>query len=84
MSTKQQRDIQVNALPKGASYVQLHLLDAGSFIAQESKIHAGAQDTLLRLYDWAFHLYEPSTGQHVLWDLGLSSVWPYISTNTLL
>ena len=62
-------------LKKDAPTVQLTLLDGGSFTTAEmSKLHAGADSSPVRLYDWCFYLYHPGTGRHVLWDVGISSV----------
>lgn len=58
-------------LPKTESYVDLCLLDGGSFIGDLSKVHAGATGKY-RMYNWAFHISH--RGRHLLWDLGLDEV----------
>ncbi|TVY25666.1 Cytochrome P450 monooxygenase [Lachnellula hyalina] len=66
--------MQLLPLPVDASYVELHCLDGGSFIAAASKVHAGASDDTFRMYNWAFCIEDIQTGRHVMWDLGLSGV----------
>lgn len=62
-------------LPRaGPATVQLRLLDGGSFVAEEDKLHAGAPNNRFRMYDWAFHVHHPATDRHVLWDLGVEGV----------
>ncbi|KAF2009809.1 hypothetical protein BU24DRAFT_357460 [Aaosphaeria arxii CBS 175.79] len=56
-------------LPATDAYVQLSLLDGGSFIGEISKIHAGVEKQNFRMYNWAFYLSH--RGRHILWDLGL-------------
>jgi hypothetical protein len=58
-------------LLKTESYVDLCLLDGGSFIGDLSKVHAGATGKY-RMYNWAFHISH--RGRHLLWDLGLDEV----------
>ncbi|KAF2028142.1 Metallo-hydrolase/oxidoreductase [Setomelanomma holmii] len=55
-------------LPSADAYVELSLLDGGSFIGDWSKVHAGTSGKY-RMYDWAFHIVH--NGRHLLWDLGL-------------
>ncbi|KAH7061620.1 beta-lactamase-like protein [Paraphoma chrysanthemicola] len=55
-------------LPHTDAYVELSLLDGGSFIGDWSKVHAGASGTY-RMYDWAFYISHGD--RHLLWDLGL-------------
>ncbi|KAH7379269.1 beta-lactamase-like protein [Phaeosphaeria sp. MPI-PUGE-AT-0046c] len=50
------------------AYVELALLDGGSFIGDLSKVHAG-ESGRYRMYNWAFHICHE--GRHMLWDLGL-------------
>jgi hypothetical protein len=59
------------SLPQTQAYVELSLLDGGSFIGDLSKVHAGASGKY-RMYNWAFHISH--RGRHVLWDLGLNEV----------
>lgn len=61
-------------LPVTDGSVKLQLLDGGSFIANYTVLHAGVDDEAFRMYNWAFHIFHPETGRHVLWDLGLTSV----------
>ncbi|KAF2682349.1 Metallo-hydrolase/oxidoreductase [Lentithecium fluviatile CBS 122367] len=56
-------------LPETDAYVDLSLLDGGSFVGELSKIHAGVSNTKFRMYNWAFYISH--RGRHVLWDLGL-------------
>jgi hypothetical protein len=58
-------------LPQTDAYVELSLLDGGSFIGDLSKVHAGASGKY-RMYNWAFHISH--YGKHFLWDLGLDDV----------
>ncbi|KAF4545863.1 uncharacterized protein LTHEOB_4515 [Lasiodiplodia theobromae] len=60
-----------STLPCAGPTVQLRLLDGGSFVAEEDKLHAGAPNNRFRMYDWAFHVHHPATDRHVLWDLGV-------------
>ncbi len=62
------------ALPETTSFVKLDLLDGGSFIASTDKIHAGVENETFRLYNWAFHVFHSPTGEHMMWDLGISGV----------
>jgi hypothetical protein len=65
------RESRSSSLPQTAAYVDLTLLDGGSFIGDLSKVHAGASGKY-RMYNWAFHLIHE--GRHLLWDLGLDEV----------
>lgn len=58
-------------LPHTDAYVELSLLDGGSFIGDLSRMHAGSSGTY-RMYNWAFHVSHQ--GRHFLWDLGLDEV----------
>ena len=58
-------------LPATNAFVDLSLLDGGSFIADLSLMHAGQSGTF-RMYNWAFYIAHG--GRHVLWDLGLDQV----------
>lgn len=58
-------------LPQTEAFVELALLDGGSFIAECSRMHAGQSGTF-RMYNWAF--YVSHQGRHILWDLGLDEV----------
>jgi hypothetical protein len=58
-------------LPQTEAYVDLSLLDGGSFVGDLSKVHARATGKY-RMYNWAFHLAHQ--GRHFLWDLGLDEV----------
>jgi hypothetical protein len=58
-------------LPQTDAYVELSLLDGGSFIGDLSKVHAGASGKY-RMYNWAFYISH--RGRHLLWDLGLDDV----------
>jgi hypothetical protein len=55
-------------LPQTEAYVDLSLLDGGSFIGDLSKVHAGASGKY-RMYNWAFLISHQGT--HSLWDMGL-------------
>tara|TARA_R110002003_G_scaffold206_23_gene15894 strand:+ start:10091 stop:10462 length:372 start_codon:yes stop_codon:yes gene_type:complete len=55
-------------LPHTDAYVELSLLDGGSFIGDWSKVHAGASGKY-RMYNWAFLISHH--GRYLLWDLGL-------------
>ncbi|KAF2109527.1 beta-lactamase-like protein [Lophiotrema nucula] len=56
-------------LPETDAYVNLSLLDGGSFMGDLSRLHAGVTDGTFRMYNWAF--YVSHQGRHILWDLGL-------------
>ena len=58
-------------LPSTDAFVDLSLLDGGSFIGDLSLLHAGQSGTF-RMYNWAFYIAH--RGRHVLWDLGLDQV----------
>lgn len=73
--TQEAEPISWTPLPESASHVKLQALDGGSFIADWVIIHAGVESEKFRMYDFAFHISHPPTGRHVLWDLGVSSVW---------
>lgn len=54
--------------------VKLQLLNGGSFTANYTVLHAGVPEQPFRMYNWAFYIFHPETGRHILWDLGLTSV----------
>jgi hypothetical protein len=62
------RKLRSSCLPQIEAYVDLSLLDGGSFIGDLSKVHAGASGRF-RMYNWAFLVSHQGT--HVLWDVGL-------------
>jgi len=67
--------------PSGRGVVEVDLLDGGSLsTAMLSFVIAGAENTTARLYDWCFHIHHLSSGRHILWDVGISSVWKDFST----
>ena len=59
-------------LPDSDAYVQLSLLDGGSFMGEIGKVHAGVSNEKYRMYNWAFYITHQ--GRHILWDLGLDEV----------
>lgn len=59
------------SLPHTEAYVELHLLDGGSFIADLEKVHANTSGKF-RMYNWAFQVSHQN--EHILWDLGLDEV----------
>jgi hypothetical protein len=59
-------------LPESNAYVQLSLLDGGSFVGDLGKVHAGVTNDKYRMYNWAFYISHQ--GRHILWDLGLDEV----------
>ncbi|KAI9053698.1 hypothetical protein LZ554_002651 [Drepanopeziza brunnea f. sp. 'monogermtubi'] len=61
----------ISPLPQGASYVELHCLDGGSFIADRGMVHAGGSGRF-RMYTWAFYAKDKDSGRHVLWDVGIN------------
>ncbi|KAH7413096.1 beta-lactamase-like protein [Cadophora sp. MPI-SDFR-AT-0126] len=66
-------DVGCLPLPRTDSYVKLRVLDGGSFIASTDVLHAtGSKSETFRMHDWAFYIFHPSTGQNLLWDVGLS------------
>ncbi|USP76879.1 uncharacterized protein yc1106_04153 [Curvularia clavata] len=71
-------------LPSTDAFVELSLLDGGSFIGDLSLLHAGQLGTF-RMYNWAFYIAHG--GRHVLWDLGLdqdrSCYTPWVHKNML-
>ncbi|OAL44018.1 Metallo-hydrolase/oxidoreductase [Pyrenochaeta sp. DS3sAY3a] len=58
----------VGKLPQTDAFVELSLLDGGSFIGDLSRMHAG-EEGKFRMYNWAFYISH--RGRHILWDLGL-------------
>jgi hypothetical protein len=58
-------------LPQTEAFVELSLLDGGSFIGDLSRMHAG-EEGKFRMYNWAFYISH--RGRHILWDLGLDEV----------
>ena len=60
-----------DSLPHSDSYVELALLDGGSFIGDLGRMHAGESGSF-RMYNWAFYISHQ--GRHILWDLGLDEV----------
>jgi hypothetical protein len=58
-------------LPQTDAFVELALLDGGSFVGDLSRMHAGESGSF-RMYNWAFYISHQ--GRHVLWDLGLDEV----------
>jgi hypothetical protein len=73
-------ELQTWQLPKTEAYVDLRLLDGGSFIGDLSRVHAGASGKY-RMYNWAFHISH--LGRHMLWDLGLDEVRAIMHTENL-
>lgn len=63
-------------LPETDAFVQLSLLDGGSFVGDLSRIHAGVSEGRFRMYNWAFYISH--RGQHILWDLGLVEVGKWL------
>lgn len=59
------------SLPYTDGFVDISLLDGGSFIADLNRLHAGENGSF-RMYNWAFHISHQ--GRHILWDLGLDDV----------
>jgi hypothetical protein len=59
------------SLPHTDAYVELALLDGGSFVGDLSRMHAGERGSF-RMYNWAFYIAHQ--GRHILWDLGLDEV----------
>ena len=64
----------LEALPATVSFVNLQLLNGGSFTGSTGKLHAGVKDEKFRMYNWAFYVNNPVLNRHVLWDLGMTSV----------
>ncbi|KAH7345883.1 beta-lactamase-like protein [Pyrenochaeta sp. MPI-SDFR-AT-0127] len=60
--------VRTGNLPSTDGFVDVNLLDGGSFIADLSRLHAG-ENGKFRMYNWAFHISHQ--GRHILWDLGL-------------
>jgi len=61
-------------LPETDSYVELSLLDGGSFIGDTDKVHAGVANVKFRMYNWAFCISHGDGERIILWDLGLHDV----------
>ena len=66
-------------LPTTDAFVQLSLLDGGSFIGDLSRMHAGQTGTF-RMYNWSFYISHQ--GRHILWDLGLDQVREHFGVGT--
>ncbi|GAB7349176.1 hypothetical protein MBLNU459_g8111t1 [Dothideomycetes sp. NU459] len=69
----QSRGVSYSAPPETKSYVELQLLNGGSFTAERHKINAGAKADKFRLYNWCFYIQNRAKGKHVLWDLGMTA-----------
>lgn len=63
---------EAGALPASSGFVDVQLLDGGSFIGDISKVHAGVARSEYRMYDWCFYIAHGD--RHVLWDVGLDPV----------
>ena len=63
------------SLPSTNAFVQLQLLNGGSFSASTAKLHAGVKDEQFRMYNWAFYIHSPVGNRHVLWDFGMTGVF---------
>ncbi|KAF1842780.1 Metallo-hydrolase/oxidoreductase [Cucurbitaria berberidis CBS 394.84] len=61
-------DFGSGSLPRTDAFVELSLLDGGSFIGDLSRLHAGESGGF-RMYNWAFYISH--RGRHIIWDLGL-------------
>lgn len=66
------------ALPTVNSFVNLQLLNGGSFTASTSIVHAGVEDKKFRMYNWAFYVNHPTSDRHLLWDVGMTSVGTHV------
>ena len=63
------------SLPLTNAFVRLRLLNGGSGNAKTKLFHQDIEvEEDFRLYNWAFHIYEPQSHRHALWDVGQSSV----------
>lgn len=71
-------------IPQTKAFVELSLLDGGSFLADRSRMHEG-ETGIFRMYNWAFYISHQ--GRHVLWDLGLdedrSCYTPWVNKHML-
>ena len=61
-------------LPAGPGFVEVQILDGGSFTANLNVIHAGSTSVPFRCHSWVFYIYHKPSGRHILWDVGLSAV----------
>ena len=61
------------ALPQASGFVNVKLLDGGSFSASWDKVHAGAKDIPFRMYIWSFYIYNAAHDRRILWDVGVTS-----------
>lgn len=63
-------------LPSTNAFVNLTLLNGGSMLGHKHLLHAGDSATEFRLYNWAFLIQHPGSNRRILWDVGMTSVWP--------
>ncbi|KAF1937901.1 hypothetical protein EJ02DRAFT_505734 [Clathrospora elynae] len=72
------------SLPRTDAFVELSLLDGGSFVGDLSRMQPGASGSV-RIYNWAFYILHQ--GKHILWDLGLdkdrSCYTPWVNKSML-
>ncbi|KAH9874009.1 hypothetical protein IAQ61_004637, partial [Plenodomus lingam] len=86
MATHENKDetTEMGSVPQTDAFVELSLLDGGSFLADLSRMHEGESGTF-RMYNWAFYISHK--GRHVLWDLGLdedrSCYTPWVNKHML-
>lgn len=69
-------------VPETSGYVDLALLDGGSFVGDIGKVHAGVSNAKFRMYNWAFYISHQ--GRHLLWDLGLDEVRIRVANRSLI
>ena len=67
-------NISWDPLPEKGTLAHVHCLDGGSFIALWSYLHACADDSTFRMYNWAFHVHDIKTDRHIIWDAGISLI----------
>ena len=56
------------------SYLCISILDGGSWVGNKAIMHANVPEEIHRMYNWSFYIHHPKSGQHLLWDIGISKV----------
>ena len=56
------------------SYVNLAILDGGSWMGNKAIMHANVPEEVHRMYNWSFYIHHPESDKHILWDIGISKV----------
>lgn len=68
--------IEVQEFPKTEAYVDVAILDGGGMIGSSSLMHAEGPPTDINMSCWVFYIQHPTTGKKLIWDVGISAVYP--------